>query len=400
MRLHIFLILFFAISVLTASVGFQVAAYGSEILPSGVERMHAQCVWDNNRDLIVDQGANAGQNVKIAVIDRGVDYYVNGTGHKVYHPDLRDNIAGGLGFRYRWQINVTEEVEDHEDTEDWGNGHGTQVAGIIAAVDNDVGVIGVAPKVEIYALKLCTMSHEEVIAAIYWAVNHGIRIISMSFGSYVDYPGLHVACDYAYANGVLLIAAAGNDGINSIGYPARYSSVIAVGAVYPNDTWCEWSNTGPELDYVAPGVNITSTDINEGYKITEGTSMAAPHVTGAVALVVASKPDPDIGNGDEIWQNYEVLLMFQDWVLDLGPPGWDSQYGYGLVNAWGSCQRPAGDINNDLRCNILDAIIVAGAFNSRPGSPKWDPRADLDINNVVDILDAMIIANNFGKIDP
>jgi len=167
--------------------------------------------------LIVDEGANAGQNVKIAVIDFGIDYYINSTDHIVYHPDLRDNIAGGLGFRYRWQINVTEEVEDHEDTEDYWHGHGTRVTGIIAAVDNDIGVIGVAPKVEIYALKLCTGHYNETVAAIYWAVGHGIRVISMSIGFYFDYPDLHAACDYAYACGVLLVAAAGNDGINSIG---------------------------------------------------------------------------------------------------------------------------------------------------------------------------------------
>lgn len=397
MRLHTFLVLFLAISVLTASACFQVAAYGSEVLPWGVERMHAQCVWDNNRDLVVDQGANAGQNVKIAIIDSGVDYYINSTGHMVYHPDLRDNIAGGKGFMYHWQTGVVDEVDNYEDEE----GHGTFVTGIIVAVDNDIGVIGVAPKAEIYALKLYSWNQKEAAAAIYWAVNQGTRIISMSFEGYDVYPDLHAACDYANANGVLLIAAAGNYGIGSIAYPARYSSVVAVGAVYPNDTRWEWSNTGSELDYVAPGVNITSTFLNEGYAIDSGTSFAVPHVTGAAALVMASKIDPDYDlNHNETWENFEVLLEFQDWALDLGPPGWDSQYGSGLVNAWRSCQRPAGDINNDLRCNILDALIVAGAFNSRPGSPKWDPRADLDINNVVNILDAMIITNNFGKIDP
>jgi len=389
--------MFLAISVLAAFAGSQFAAYGSEILPSGVERIHAQCVWDNNRDLVVDQGANAGQNVTIAVIDSGVDYYINGTGQKVYHPDLRNNIAGGLGFQYRWQTGLVDEVEDYEDED----GHGTHVAGIIAAVDNDIGVIGVAPKVEIYALKLYTRDYREVLAAIDWAVDHGIRIISMSFDFSSDPPGLHAACDYANNNGVFLVAAAGNAGINSIAYPARYDSVIAVGAIYSNGTRWNWSNTGPELDYVAPGVNILSTFLNEGYAVDSGTSMAVPHVTGTAALVMASKMDPDYDfNGDGIWHNSAVLLKFQEWVLDLGPSGWDSEYGSGLVNAWGNCQRPAGDINNDLRCNILDAIIVSGAYNSRPGSPKWDPRADLDINNVVNILDAIIISDNFGEIDP
>lgn len=171
--------------------------------------------------------------------------------------------------------------------------------------------------------------------------------------------------------------------------------------MYPNDTRWEWSNTGLELDYVAPGVDILSTSLNEGYAVDSGTSFAVPHVTGAAALVMASKIDLDYDlYHDEIWQNFEVLMKFEDWALDLGLDEWDQEYGFGLVNAWGSCQRPPGDINNDLRCNILDSIIVGRAFNSRPGSSNWDPRADLDINNVVNLLDAMIITNNFGKIDP
>lgn len=371
---------------------------GSEFLPWGVERLHAQCVWDNNRDLIVDEGANAGQNVTVAVIDTGVDY-TNYTGHPVYHPDLRGNIAGGLGFRYKWQENVTVEVGDYDDE----IGHGTFVAGVIAAADNDVGLLGAAPKVEIYALKLCSspvVALQEVVAAIEWAVDNGIRIISMSFYC-ASSSVLFEACACAYNEGVLLIAAAGNAGADVIDYPARYSSVTAVGAVYPNDTRWEWSNTGPELDYVAPGVNITSTFLNEGYAADDGTSFAVPHVAGAAALVMASKTDWDYElNYDGIWQNLEVLQMFQDRALDLGPDEWDQEYGFGLVNAWRSCQRPQGDINNDLRCNVLDAIVVGNAFGSRPGSPRWDPRADLDINNVVNILDSTIIAENFGKVDP
>jgi len=94
-KLHTFLILFLAISVLTASAGSPMVVCGSEVLPWGVERLHAQCVWDNNRDLIVDEGANAGQNVKIAVIDFGIDYYVNSTGQL----RLCDAIGGFCGPR-------------------------------------------------------------------------------------------------------------------------------------------------------------------------------------------------------------------------------------------------------------------------------------------------------------
>jgi len=298
-----------------------------EVLPWGVDRIDAEKVWDSDGDLVVDEGANAG-SVKVAVIDTGIDYD---------HPDLADNVKGGVSF-----VDYTSNYMDD-------NGHGTHVAGIIAAVDNDEGVIGVAPKVLLYAVKVLDSEGSgyvsDVIAGINWAVENGMQIISMSLGTNTDYDSLRQACDNAYNAGVLLVAAAGNDasrftvrfGIDTIDYPARYDSVIAVGAINQEDERPSWSSTGPELELAAPGVDIYSTYLDNTYATLSGTSMACPHVTGVAALIFASNiaevaPDYD-QDGDGAWDASEVRAWLQATAEDLGDPGKDELYGYGLVDA-------------------------------------------------------------------
>jgi len=299
-----------------------------EVLPWGVDRIDADEVWDSDSNLMVDEGANVGLGVKVAVIDTGVDYD---------HPDLAANIGGGASF-----VDYTTDYMDD-------NGHGTHVAGIIASIDNDIGVIGTAPKVELYALKALDGEGSgyvsDVVAAIDWSVTSGMQVVSMSLGTNTDYQSLRNACDSAYAAGVLLVAAAGNDaskatvrlGIDTIDYPARYASVMAVGAIDQDDERPKWSSTGPELELAAPGVDIYSTYWDDTYATLSGTSMACPHVTGAAALVFASNitevaPDYDY-DGDGVWDANEVRAWLQATAEDLGDPGIDELYGYGLVDA-------------------------------------------------------------------
>ncbi|RLG40104.1 MAG: subtilisin [Thermoproteota archaeon] len=299
-----------------------------EVLPWGVDRIDADLVWDSDGDLVVDSGANVGSGIKVAVIDTGIDYD---------HPDLADNVAGGASF-----VDYTTDYMDD-------NGHGTHVAGIIAAVDNEIGVIGTSPGLSLYALKALDSEGSgylsDVIAAIDWAVENGMQIISMSLGTDTDYDSLRDACDRAYAAGVLLVAAAGNDasrlsvrfGIDTIDYPARYDSVIAVGAVDQEDERPVWSSTGPELELAAPGVDIYSTYWDDTYATLSGTSMACPHVTGTAALVFATNigevaPSYDY-DGDGTWDANEVRAWLQATAEDLGEAGKDDYYGYGLVDA-------------------------------------------------------------------
>lgn len=376
------------------------SVYGSETLPWGVERIRAYLVWDNNMDMAVDQGANAGQYVSIAVIDSGIDYWTDDQGNIHYHPDLEDNVAGGRRFRHLYPNCYVEEWAEHEDID----GHGTHVAGTIAAVDNDIGVIGTAPKTKIYALQVIAWNEEgyakAIATAINWAVGQGVDIISISLGLVTDYTTLREASDNAYAQGVLLIGASGSWGETFVRYPARYASVIAVGAVYQNLNRPNWSNTGPELEFVAPGVDINSTWLDGGYRLDSGTSMAVPHVTATAALIWSSKIDPTYDDGDGMWSNTEVRLKLRHMALDLGLSGRDNDYGFGLINAWATNQRPLGDINIDYKVDILDVALAAKAFSSYPGHPRWDPRGDMNLDNIVDITDVSLIAQNFGQVDP
>ncbi|MEM2926587.1 MAG: S8 family serine peptidase [Candidatus Bathyarchaeia archaeon] len=271
-----------------------------ETIPWGIERIKATQVWSES----------TGSGVKIAILDTGVGP----------HDDL--SICGGYDF-----------VNNDKDPSD-DNGHGTHVAGTIAALDNDFGVVGVAPGSLIYAVKMLDSSGSGTIAwavqAIEWSVNNGMQVLSMSWGASTDYQALRDACKAAYDKGLLLVAAAGNSGNSqgtgdNVAYPAKYDSVIAVAATDQNNNRASWSSTGPAVELAAPGVNIYSTYKNNGYATLSGTSMATPHVSGTAALVWAKNPT---------LTNVEVRKILRDTATDLGATGRDSLYGYGLVNAF------------------------------------------------------------------
>jgi len=243
----------------------------------GIEKIRAPQVHLNG---------NKGTGVNIAIIDTGIDYS---------HPDLAANYKGGKNF-----INYNEPMDD--------NGHGTHCAGTIAAVENGDGLIGAAPAANLYALKVLDSegsgSSSDLEAAIEWAID-------------------------TYDHGILLVAAAGNDGNeqgigDSVDYPGAYSSVIAVAATDSNDIRPYFSSTGPDVELAAPGVNIKSTYLDGNYALASGTSMACAHVAGAAALVFASNPDYD---------NNDVRATLAHTATDLGDSGRDNWYGFGLVNA-------------------------------------------------------------------
>lgn len=280
---------------------YQIGAL-QQAVPWGIDRVGAMQVHPYTK----------GTGIKVAVIDTGIDSN---------HPDLSANYKGGYNF-----------VSDNNYPID-DNGHGTHVAGIIAASDNDIGVIGVAPEAELYAVKMLDSTGSgytsDTIAAIQWSVNNGMHVANMSFGSKMSTRSLKSACDAAYNKGLLLIAAAGNSGNvygtgNNVGYPAKYDSVIAVAAIDINNNRAWWSSTGSAVELSAPGVNIYSTIPGDRYYSMSGTSMACPHVTGVVALVKAYNPS---------FTNVQVRIRMQITATNLGAAGRDNLYGYGLVNA-------------------------------------------------------------------
>ena len=306
-----------------------------ETLPWGVDRIDAELVWNGTEDgCDVTPGSNAGDGIKVAILDTGIDYD---------HPDLNNNVVGGESF-----VDYTTDYMDD-------NGHGTHCAGIVAAEDNDIGVIGVAPEADLYGVKVLDSEgrgyESDVVAGAEWAVDNGMQIISMSLGSDSGLPSLHAALDNAYAAGLLSVAATGNDGNppgkgDNVDYPARYDTVIAVAATNQNDERAKWrggtgSSTGPDVELAAPGDKIYSTLRDNTYGTKSGTSMACPHVAGTAALVMASPIDSAYDfNENGSWDNDEVRQKMDDTAQDLGDAGRDNLYGYGLVDAEAAASPP------------------------------------------------------------
>lgn len=242
------------------------------------------------------------EKVKVALIDSGVDYST----------DI--DVAVRKNF-----ISEQEEISIiYEDL----TGHGTSVAGIIAAKDNNEGITGINPNVELYSARVLdenlSAPISRVVDAIYWAIDQDVNIINISFGTTVNSSELYNAIAEAYNNGILIIAAAGNKGI--VEYPAAYDEVIAVGSVDSMGNLSKGSAVGEELDLVAPGEQILSTGAFGGVLVSGGTSMAAPHITG----VASALWEKDLNCSAEFIRT--VLTM------SANKYGSKEEYGYGLVD--------------------------------------------------------------------
>ncbi len=294
--------------------------------------------------------SNKGTGVKVAVIDTGIDYT---------HPDLDGNFAGGYDF-------VNDDTNPMDD-----QGHGTHVSGTIAAEDNGSGVVGVAPKARLYGLKVLNSSGSGswsgIIAALQWAVDNGIQVTNNSYGSGINPGGtVQAAFDNSAAAGILHVAAAGNSGNcggkgNKVIYPARWDSLIAVAATSSSDSRACFSSTGPDVELAAPGVSVNSTLLGGGYGTKSGTSMASPHVAGSAALVIAAGITD--ANGDRNI-NDEVRQVLDDTAEDLGDPGRDNKYGYGLVDAAAAVAAvtpPATGSIAGTVTNATDSTAISGA---------------------------------------
>jgi len=292
--------------------------YKTQFLPNdpywplqwGPQKIEADWAWNYT---------TGAPSILVAVVDTGIDYT---------HEDIAENYVP-LG--YDW-VNM-----DSDPLDDFG--HGTHCAGIIAAViNNSVGISGMA-QIQLMAEKVLDSDgygYDDWIAnGIIHATEAGADIISLSIGGYGESQILYEAIRYAYENGVLLVAAAGNDNTNIKLYPAGYDEVIAVTATDQYDNKAYFSNYGEWVELAAPGVDIYSTmpsyyvtmngwGYSMYYEYMSGTSMAAPHVAGLAAL---------------LWSYYQEKS--RDWVRlwlrhiadDLGVPGFDEYYGYGRINA-------------------------------------------------------------------
>ncbi len=284
---------------------------GAQWAPQIMTAPHA---WD------IHTGSN---NITLAILDSGID---------LDHPDLQANIVPGFDF-----INNDSVADDDL-------GHGTHVAGIAAAVgNNSLGIAGISWKGQLMPLKVLDAYGQgwvdDVVEAIYYAVDHGADIINMSLGTEGTrwpcyWEGMEEAFDYAVGQGVLVFVSAGNDGKWGVSCPGAYSQVVAVGATTSADSRASYSNYGPRLDLTAPGHEIYSTVPGGSYDYESGTSRAAPHAAGLAALLWSFVPSLT----DE-----QLLELMQSSAVDLGAAGWDIYYGYGRVDAG----------------NALDAVILS-----------------------------------------
>ena len=282
----------------------------SEVLPWGVDRIDADLVW----------GTTTGDPIKVAIVDTGID---------VKHPDLIDNLKGGVSA-----VGYTSSYNDD-------NGHGTHVAGIAAAVDNEIGVIGVGPEIYLYAVKVLDRRGSgwlsDVIEGLDWVITQkntqgGDWVVNMSLGTTSYNKSFEEAVKKVNAVGITQVAAAGNKYGGAVDYPGAYDEVIAVSATNKSDRIANFSSVGPQVDLAAPGVSIYSTYKGSTYKTLDGTSMASPHVAGTAALVLTqtTKCDSDL-NG--ICSPAEVQQRLEATAEDLGAVGRDDLYGSGLVDA-------------------------------------------------------------------
>lgn len=329
--------------------------------------------------------ARGAPGVVVAVIDTGVDWnhpdlaaniWVN-TAELAGLPGVDDDANGYVDDVRGWDfVSVPPDwVSPDEDPGPRDNdpmdfkGHGTHVAGIVAAVtDNATGIAGVSWYSKIMALRAGYADPEgsglfetsDEVAAIVYAADNGAKVINMSFGGFEPSKTEKTALDYASARGVTLVAAAGNDRCRCREFPAAYANVIAVAASDRNDNSARFSNFGPWIDVAAPGVDIASTYPSGGYENLAGTSMAAPHVAGVAALLAAQHPDFSPGK-------IRQALRFS--AADRGPAGWDERFGYGRVDA-------AAAVSLDAVCEAqidtpADGASVSGTVEIR-GTARCD----------------------------
>ena len=320
-----------------------------------LKQIHAPEAWDIT---------NESTSITIAIVDTGID---------LNHPDLKDNLVPGYNA-----ITQSEAPGANQDT----NGHGTHVSGIAAAERNNVGIVGVAYQAKIMPIKAIDSTGEgyddAISDGIVWAADHGAKIINLSIGlgNGTSSAILAEAINYAYNKGCLLVAASGNHDPEVqvtpvVSYPASDPHVLAVVATDRTGQLASYSETGPEIALAAPGDDIASTWWSKtegpGYASASGTSMAAPFVSGEAALIWSQHPG---------WNRDQVVQALKRGTKDLGSPGRDNEYGYGLVDVKLALSIASQTLDTSTSTASIDALggIVQAVEGSTQASLTIAPQ--------------------------
>jgi len=256
-----------------------------------------------------------GEGIKVAVIDTGLPV----------HRDLENQVVQSKNF-------TSDPIEDSV------VGHSTHVSGIIAAEENDEGVVGIAPKAKLIIAKALgddgSGDDESLAQAINWCVDQGVHVINMSLGAPAEYEMYFLqtktAVQRAYEQGVVIVCASGNEYANKVGVPARWDECIAIGAVNNKKQRADFSNKGEKLDFAASGVDVVSTFKNNSYASLSGTSMATPQIVGIIALILSEHRGDQTGKRTPVNSVQDVIDHLKKICIDLGPSGFDKEYGFGL----------------------------------------------------------------------
>ncbi len=286
-----------------------------------LDTINAYEAWD-----ITMGSTGEGDKIKVAILDSGID---------IDHEDL----AGQFSY-------ITSVVDSSGGEDD--DGHGSHVAGIVAGIaNNGTGIAGIAPEAELLIIDVFTNDNGDLgtdsatlVEAFSYVVAQDARVVNMSLGGYTNYDNaLATTLENATNAGIVCVAAGGNRSTDSPHYPGDYEACIAVISTDSDDSRSSFSDYGDLKDIAAPGGSIYSTYYNGGYHTLSGTSMASPVVAGVAALVLSVNPDLSVD---------EVKNILYTTARDLGDPGKDDDYGWGIVNAEAAVNAALATLNGTL----------------------------------------------------
>jgi serine protease len=332
-------------------------AAGEDVLYDKAQRSTLEAVrWPEARTLA---GMPAADLV-VAVVDTGV---------AANHPDLAGRVLPGYDATGSGAIGVDD------------NGHGTAVAGVVAAkTGNDEGIAGVASGVSILPVKVLDAAgygyDSDIAEGVRWAADHGADVINMSLSGLGSTTVLAEAVAYAHARGAVLVAAVGNGIGGALTYPASYPDVLSVGATDGSGDVVDFSQWNEEVDLVAPGVGVVTTygkGSSLGYVRADGTSFAAALVSGAAALLRTQQPT---------WTTDEVTGQLTAKARDAGPPGRDRHYGWGLLDMAAALGAPARPVAGPAARDAFEPDDTPARAHA-PGTGQWtyaslSPEGDVD----------------------